>query len=97
MQDLKFKFSKARFKVSGSNRLMMLWRFLSYGLLSLLIGMSLAGCAASSPRSNDCPKPTPIGNVIDVSAWRSDIKKLSTELTELLNSVQKTTSKEKSE
>lgn len=37
-------------------------------------------------------KPTPIGNVIDVSAWQSDTKRLSTELTELLNSAQKTTS-----
>ncbi|WP_417569787.1 hypothetical protein [Parasutterella excrementihominis] len=41
----------------------------------------------------ECPKPTPIGSVIDVSAWQSATKKLSTELTELLNSVQKTTVK----
>ena len=93
MPVLKSQRSRERLRHTRPNKLMMRWLYLSCVLLSLLLVMSLTGCATSSQTLNDCPKLTPIGNVIDVSAWQSDTKKLSTELTELLNSAQKTTSK----
>lgn len=93
MPVLKYQRSREQLRHTRPNRLATRWLYLSCVLLSLLLAVSLTGCAASSQRLNDCPKPTPIGSVIDVSAWQSDTRKLSTELTELLNSVQKTTSK----
>lgn len=91
MPVLKYQRSRERLRNSKSSRRATQLLYLSLGLLSLLLVMSLTGCATSSQKLRECPKPTPIGNVIDVSAWQSDTKKLSTELTELLNSVQKTT------
>lgn len=92
MPVLKYQRSRERLRHTRPSRRATQLLYLSLGLLSLLLVMSLTGCATSSQRLNDCPKPTPIGNVIDVSAWQSDTKRLSTELTELLNSAQKTTS-----
>ncbi|WP_417571506.1 hypothetical protein [Parasutterella excrementihominis] len=94
MQGLKFKFSKARFKVSGSNRLMMPWRFLSYGLLSLLIGMSLAGCATNCPNlKEEQPKILPLESVLNFSDWQSRRKNSSEKLKSALNSATSTTAK----
>ena len=93
MPVLKYQRSRERLRNSKSSRRATQLLYLSLGLLSLLAVTSLTGCAASSQISKECPKLTPIGNVIDVSAWQSDTKRLSAELTELLNSAQKTTSK----
>lgn len=93
MPVLKFQISTQRSLNLRLDKITMQRRWQSFCALSLLVAMSLSGCAASSLSLKEEPKMTPIDSVIDVSAWRSDIKRLSNELTELLNSVQKTTNK----
>ena len=61
-------------------------------LLSLVLVMTLTGCAANSKSLSAEPRPTPIGSVIDVSDWRQKVNDYSKRLDELLTSAKKTTS-----
>ena len=93
MPVLKSQRSRERLRHTRPNKLMMRWLYLSCVLLSLLLVMSLTGCAASLQTLRECPKPTPIANVIDVSDWQQKAKSYSIELSRQLNSVQNTTNK----
>lgn len=64
-------------------------------LLSLVLVMTLTGCAANSKSLNAEPRPTPIESVIDVSDWQQKVSDYCKKLDELLSSAKRTTSNQK--
>ena len=93
MPVLKYQRSRELLRNSKPSRRATRWLYLSCVLLSLLLVMSLTGCAANCPSLKQEPKVTPIDSVIDVSDWQQKVKNYSTELKEQLNSAKKTTGK----
>ncbi len=91
MPVLKYQRSQEQFRNLKPSRRATQLLWLSFVLLSLLAVMSLTGCAANCPNLKEELKLMPIGSVIDVSRMESDVRKLSKELQELLDSAQKTT------
>lgn len=91
MPVLKYQRSQELFRNSKPSRRVTQLLWLSFALMSLLAVMSLTGCAANCQDLKEEPKLMPIGSLIDVSRMESDVRKLSKELQELLDSAQKTT------
>ena len=91
MPVLKYQRSQELFRNSKPSRRVTQLLWLSFALTSLILAMSLTGCAANCPNLKEEPKLMPIGSVIDVSRLESDVRKLSKELQAQLNTAQKTT------
>lgn len=64
-------------------------------LLSLVLVMTLTGCATSSKSLSVEPRPTPIESVIDVFDWQQKVSDYCKKLDELLSSAKRTTSNQK--
>ena len=94
MPVLKYQRSRERLRNSKSSRRATQLLYLSLGLLSLLIGMSLAGCATNCPNlKEEQPKILPLESVLNFSDWQSRRKNSSEKLKSALNSATSTTAK----
>ncbi len=91
MPVLKYQRSRERSRNTRPNRRTTRRLYLICGLLSLVLVMSMSGCAASCPSLKEEPKPLPIDSVIDVYNWQSRVGNYSTRLKEQLNSASRTT------
>lgn len=60
------------------------WRRLV--VLSLLLVLTLPGCASRSLTSSERPTPLTASSVLDVPSWLSDVENYSNELSRLLES-----------
>lgn len=92
MPVLKYQRSRQRLRNSKPSKCASRLLLLTCALLSLVLVMTLTGCATNSRNLSAEPRPTPIESVIDVSDWRQKVNDYCKKLDELLSSAKRTIS-----
>lgn len=67
--------------------------WLAFGVMSLLLVLSLSGCANKSQNCKETQRLPTLSSVLDLQTWQSDRKSLSTELESVLSSAPKSSAK----